>query len=103
VELFILAAGLVLLAIRLLTTEPTGWKLAAVGEVAALAAITTLAYSLCDVTMRKGNLLVAGSLLSWMSVPARARKTRRWAMASSFLAAPGCAALLCLLFVSVHG
>jgi drug/metabolite transporter (DMT)-like permease len=58
VELFILVTGLVLLAIRLLTTEPTGWKLAAVGEVAALAAITTLAYSLWHVTMRKGNLLL---------------------------------------------
>jgi drug/metabolite transporter (DMT)-like permease len=58
VELFLLATGLVLLALRLLTTEPTGWSLRAVGEASALAAVTTLAYFLWDVSMRNGNLLL---------------------------------------------
>ena len=58
VELFLLATGLVLLALRLLTTEPTGWSLRAVGEASGLAAVTTLAYFLWDVSMRKGNLLL---------------------------------------------
>jgi drug/metabolite transporter (DMT)-like permease len=112
VELFIIATGLVLLAIRLLTTEPTGWSLPAVGEVSGLAAVTALAYILWDAAMRKGNLLlvaacsyftpllstlvgcaylrvspspklwvgcgllVAGSLLSWVSVTDRARPSK---------------------------
>jgi drug/metabolite transporter (DMT)-like permease len=46
------------LALRLLTTEPTGWSLRAVGEASGLAAVTTLAYFLWDVSMRKGNLLL---------------------------------------------
>jgi drug/metabolite transporter (DMT)-like permease len=58
VELFIPATGLILLALRLLTTEPTGWSLRAVGEASGLAAVTTLAYLLWDVSMRKGNLLL---------------------------------------------
>jgi drug/metabolite transporter (DMT)-like permease len=58
VELFMPATGLVLLVLRLLTTEPTGWSLRAVGEASGLAAITTLAYVLWDVAMRKGNLLL---------------------------------------------
>lgn len=58
VGLFIPATGLILLALRLLTTEPTGWSLRAVGEASALAAVTTLAYFLWDVSMRKGNLLL---------------------------------------------
>jgi drug/metabolite transporter (DMT)-like permease len=63
VELFVPATGLVLLALRLLTTEPTGWSFRAVGEALGLAAVTTLAYILWDLAMRKGNLLlvVAGS------------------------------------------
>jgi len=52
------ATGLVLLALRLLTTEPTGWSLQAVCEASGLAATTTLAYILWDVAMRKGNLLL---------------------------------------------
>jgi drug/metabolite transporter (DMT)-like permease len=112
VELFLLATGVVLLAIRFLTSEPTGWSLPVVGEVAALAAITTLAYIFWDVAMRKGNLLlvvacsyftpllstlvscaylgvlpgpklwagcallVAGSLLSWVSVATRAKESK---------------------------
>jgi drug/metabolite transporter (DMT)-like permease len=58
VELFIPATGLVLLALRLLTTEPTHWSLRAVGEASGLAVVTTLAYFLWDVAMRKGNLLL---------------------------------------------
>jgi drug/metabolite transporter (DMT)-like permease len=58
VELFIPATGLILLALRLLTTEPTAWSLRAVGEASGLAAVTTLAYILWDVSMRKGNLLL---------------------------------------------
>ena len=58
VELFVPAAGLVLLALRLLTTEPTGWSLQAVGEASGLAVITTLAYLLWDLAMRRGNLLL---------------------------------------------
>ena len=58
VELFMPATGLVLLVLRLLTTEPTGWSLQAVGEAFGLAAITTLAYILWDLAMRKGNLLL---------------------------------------------
>ena len=58
VELFIPTTGLVLLAMRLLTTEPTHWSLRAVGEASGLAVVTTLAYFLWDVSMRKGNLLL---------------------------------------------
>lgn len=58
VELFMPATGLVLLALRLVTTEETVWSLHAVGEASALAAITTLAYVLWDAAMRKGNLLL---------------------------------------------
>jgi drug/metabolite transporter (DMT)-like permease len=70
VELFVPATGLVLLALRLLTTEPTGWSLQAVGEVFGLAAITTLAYSLWDLAMRRGNLLLAAAcsyFTPWLS------------------------------------
>jgi drug/metabolite transporter (DMT)-like permease len=58
VELFIPTTGLVLLALRLLTTEPTHWSLRTVGEASGLAVVTTLAYFLWDVSMRKGNLLL---------------------------------------------
>jgi drug/metabolite transporter (DMT)-like permease len=58
VGLFIPATGLILPALRLLTTEPTLWSLRAVGEATGLAAVTTLAYFLWDVSMRKGNLLL---------------------------------------------
>jgi drug/metabolite transporter (DMT)-like permease len=58
VGLFIPATGLVLLALRFLTTEPTGWSVRAVGKASALAAVTTLAYILWDLAMRKGNLLL---------------------------------------------
>jgi drug/metabolite transporter (DMT)-like permease len=58
VDLFMPAAGLVLLAMRLLTTESTGWSAQAVGEVLGLAAINTVSYLLWDVAMRKGDLLL---------------------------------------------
>jgi drug/metabolite transporter (DMT)-like permease len=58
VELFVPATGIVLLGMRLLITEPTGWNVRAVGEAAGLAAVTTLAYYLWDISMRKGNLLL---------------------------------------------
>ena len=58
VELFIPVTGLVLLAMRLLTAEPTHWSLRALGEASGLAVVTTLAYFLWDVSMRKGNLLL---------------------------------------------
>ena len=58
VELFMPATGLVLLAMRLLVREPAAWSWSAAGEVCALAAITTSAYILWDVSMRKGNLLL---------------------------------------------
>ncbi|MFA5189594.1 MAG: aromatic amino acid DMT transporter YddG [Verrucomicrobiia bacterium] len=58
VELFMPATGIVLLVIRLLTTEPAGWTARCVGEAAALAAVTTVAYVLWDLSMRKGNMLL---------------------------------------------
>jgi drug/metabolite transporter (DMT)-like permease len=61
VELFMPATGLVLLGLRLLWPEPTGWSLRAVGEASGLAAITTLAYILWDVSMRRGNLLLVAA------------------------------------------
>jgi drug/metabolite transporter (DMT)-like permease len=61
VKLFLLATGLVLLALRLVISEPTGWSFRAVGEASALAAVTALAYALWDVSMRKGNLLLVAA------------------------------------------
>lgn len=58
VELFMPATGAVLLVIRLFTAEPTDWTARCVGEVAGLAAVTTVAYVLWDLPMRKGNMLV---------------------------------------------
>jgi len=58
VELFIPAAGLALLALRMFTTEPTGWSVRAIGEASGLALATCLAYVLWDAAMRRGNLLV---------------------------------------------
>lgn len=56
VEWFMLATGVVLLAIRFLTSEPTGWTARCVGEVVGLAVVSTAAYVLWDVSMRKGNM-----------------------------------------------
>ncbi len=58
VEIFLIAAGLVLLGMRLLVNEPTGWGMQSVGEVLGLATATALSYVLWDVAMRRGNLLV---------------------------------------------
>ena len=58
VGLFMPITGLVLLGFRLGTAETTRWSPRAIGEVVALAAVTTLSYGLWDVAMRKGNLLV---------------------------------------------
>ena len=54
--MFLLATGLVLLALRVVISEPAGWKVRAIGEASALAAATALAYALWDMAMRKGNL-----------------------------------------------
>jgi drug/metabolite transporter (DMT)-like permease len=58
VEIFIPATGLVLLGLRLLTAESAGWNLRAVADASGLAAVTTLAYVLWDLCMRRGNLLL---------------------------------------------
>jgi drug/metabolite transporter (DMT)-like permease len=58
VDLFIPATGFVLLSLRCFTTEPTHWSVRAIGEATGLAAVTTLAYVLWDISMRKGNLLL---------------------------------------------
>ena len=61
VALFVPATGLVLLALRLTTTEPANWSLKTVVEVVCLAIVTTLSYALWDRAMRKGNLLLVAS------------------------------------------
>lgn len=61
VELFLPATGLVLLALRLATTEPANWTGQAIGEASGLAAVTGLAYVLWDFAMRKGNLLLVAA------------------------------------------
>jgi drug/metabolite transporter (DMT)-like permease len=61
VELFMPATGLVLLVLRLLIPEPANWSFRAGGEALALAVVTALAYSLWDVAMRKGNLLLVAA------------------------------------------
>jgi drug/metabolite transporter (DMT)-like permease len=57
-ELFIPAAGLALLGLRLLATEPTGWNLRAIADALVLSVATCLAYVLWDIAMRRGNLLL---------------------------------------------
>jgi drug/metabolite transporter (DMT)-like permease len=58
VALFLPAAGLALLVLRLLSPEASVWTMRAIGEVVTLAICTTLAYALWDAAMRKGNLLL---------------------------------------------
>lgn len=58
VELFVPATGVVLLVLRLFTTEPMTWTGRSIGEAVALGAVTALAYALWDVAMRRGNLLL---------------------------------------------
>jgi len=61
VELFIPAAGVTLLVLSLLSGESPVWSVRAGGEALALAGITVLAYTLWDVAMRKGNLLLVAA------------------------------------------
>lgn len=61
VELFLLATGLVLLALRSLMGEVSFWTNAAVGEAFALALLTTVSYALWDIAARKGNLLLVAA------------------------------------------
>ena len=61
VEWFILATGLVLLALRWLGAERTTWSGAAVAEAVLLGAITALAYALWEQAMRKGHLLLVAA------------------------------------------
>ena len=58
VDLFIPATGIVLLGLRLLATESTHWSARAALEASALAAFTTVAYILWDLSMRRGNLIL---------------------------------------------
>jgi drug/metabolite transporter (DMT)-like permease len=58
VELFIPATGLVLLVLRLFSTESSAWTLRAGGEAAVLGICTLLGYVLWDEAMRKGRLLL---------------------------------------------
>jgi len=58
VALFILAAGLALLVLRVFSTETPIWSLRAVGEAVVLATFTVLAYAFWDAAMRKGDLLL---------------------------------------------
>jgi drug/metabolite transporter (DMT)-like permease len=60
-ELFIPAAGLALLGLRLLATEPTVWNLRAIGDASVLSIATCLAYVLWDVAMRRGDLLLVAA------------------------------------------
>jgi drug/metabolite transporter (DMT)-like permease len=104
VPFFLAATALALFCMNFFVDEPRNWSLQVAGEVAALAFITLMAYSLWDNAMRKGNtiflaassymtpllstivsciylsvaptsylwigcgLLIAGSLISWVSV-----------------------------------
>ncbi len=57
VTLFIPAAGLALLGLRLFFPEVSVWTPRAIGEIVVLAASTVLAYAFWDTAMRRGNLL----------------------------------------------
>jgi len=61
VDLFIPASGLALLALRLILPEPTLWTVRAGIEAVALAVITTVAYLLWDLAMRRGNILLVAA------------------------------------------
>ena len=63
VPLFSLAAGLALLALRPLFSEPCAWSGAAVGELLFMALLPSLiAYSCWDLAMRRGNVTLVASL-----------------------------------------
>nr|WP_320191634.1 aromatic amino acid DMT transporter YddG [uncultured Desulfobacter sp.] len=104
VPFFLAATAVALFFMNFFVNEPRNWSLQVAGEVAALAFVTLMAYSLWDNAMRKGNtiflaassymtpllstivsciylcvaptpslwigcgLLIAGSLISWVSV-----------------------------------
>ncbi len=104
VPFFLAATAIALFVMNFFVDEPRNWSLQVTGEVAALAFITLMAYSLWDNAMRQGNtillaassymtpllstivscvylsvaptpalwvgcgLLIAGSLISWVSV-----------------------------------
>jgi len=57
VDLFIPASGLVLLALRVIFPESTIWTTRAGIEAVTLGTITSVAYLLWDLAMRRGNLL----------------------------------------------
>lgn len=61
VELFIPAAGVMLLILSLLSDESPAWNARAAGEAAALGAVTVLAYVLWDLAVRTGNLLLVAA------------------------------------------
>jgi drug/metabolite transporter (DMT)-like permease len=61
VRWFVLVTGLALFALRGLRTESSAWSVRAVLEASALGAISTIAYALWDVAIRKGNLLVVAA------------------------------------------
>lgn len=61
VELFIPAAGFVLLILGLLSGESPAWSVRTGGEAVVLAGATVLAYTLWDGAMRKGNLLLVAA------------------------------------------
>jgi drug/metabolite transporter (DMT)-like permease len=58
VDWFVPVTGLVLLGLRGLTGESSPWTPRAAAEAVGLAAITTVAYLLWDVSMRRGNLVL---------------------------------------------
>ena len=58
VALFMLATGLVLLGLRLLVTEPSGWTTRTVLEVLFLASTSTLGYALWDIGIRRGDFIL---------------------------------------------
>jgi drug/metabolite transporter (DMT)-like permease len=59
--LFILATGLVLLFLRLLTPHATTWSFKVAGEIALLAAASGLAYICWDIAMRKGDVILVAA------------------------------------------
>ncbi len=61
VEWFVPATGLVLLGLRFLSPEPAAWNTRVIAEAGALGLLTTLAYALWDVAMRRGNLFLVAA------------------------------------------
>lgn len=61
VPLFVMAAGLMFLTIRLLFPEENSWGIRVAIEVALLGLVTALAYVFWDIAMRKGDVVLAAS------------------------------------------